>query len=141
MEIKKSNFSDESSLEAQSIFRMLDALNSLRRLAGLNQLTLDSYLIAAAETHSQDMALQNRAWHFGSDGSSPLERANRLGYTGFILGEAISESYENEIETLSAWMKKPETKRVILHPKAKELGFFVFRDTKNKMWRTLIIGH
>ena len=46
------------------------------------------------------MLRQNRPWHFGSDGSSPLERIKRAGYTGKLLGENISESFETELQTL-----------------------------------------
>jgi uncharacterized protein YkwD len=49
------------------------------------------------------MSVQNRPWHFGSDGSSPLDRARRAGYTGTLLGELISETFESEVETLAAW--------------------------------------
>lgn len=71
-------FYDLSKVDAATLqFRMLDAVNALRSSAGLNQLTLNAELTAAAATHSRDMALQNRPWHFGSDGSSPLDRAER----------------------------------------------------------------
>ena len=55
------------------------------------------------------MARQNRPWHFGSDGSSPLDRVKRAGYPGMMLGENISETYETELETLSAWMQVGDT--------------------------------
>ena len=83
-------FYDLSKVDAATLqFRMLDAVNALRSSAGLNQLTLNAELTAAAATHSRDMALQNRPWHFGSDGSSPLDRAERVGYENQFLGETI----------------------------------------------------
>ncbi len=82
-------------------FRALDAVNALRQASGAPPLTLDAKLTAAAETHSRDMSLQNRPWHFGSDGSSPIDRARRVGFDGRLLGEAISETYETELETSS----------------------------------------
>ena len=84
-------------------FRMLDSVNALRDSVGLTQLRMNAKLTAAAATHSRDRALQNRPWHFGSDGSSPLDRAKRVGYEKQFLGETISETYENEILTLAAW--------------------------------------
>jgi len=62
-------------------FRMLDGLNALRQAAGTGPVSLDAQLNAAAATHSRDMSVQNRPWHFGSDGSSPLDRLRRVGYT------------------------------------------------------------
>ena len=73
-------------------FRMLDSVNALRDSVGLTQLRMNAKLTAAAATHSRDMALQNRPWHFGSDGSSPLDRAKRVGYEKQFLGETISET-------------------------------------------------
>ena len=60
--------------EAEVTFRMLDGVNALRDAAGVQRLTLNAQLTAAAETHARDMSRQNRPWHFGSDGSSPLQR-------------------------------------------------------------------
>ena len=68
-------------------FRLLDSVNTLRAARSLPQLTFDARLNAAAATHSRDMSVQNRPWHFGSDGSSPLVRVQRSGYTGRLVGE------------------------------------------------------
>ena len=87
---------------AQIQFRMLDAVNVLRSSRSLTSLQLNAQLNAAAATHSRDMSVQNRPWHFGSDGSSPLDRARRLNYSGEFRGEVISETFENELDTLSA---------------------------------------
>jgi uncharacterized protein YkwD len=60
-------------------FRLLDSVNTLRGAQSLPPLTFDARLNAAAATHSRDMSVQNRPWHFGSDGSSPLVRVQRSG--------------------------------------------------------------
>ena len=75
-------------------FRVLDAGNALRKSAGHSNVSLNAKLTAAAATHSRDMSLQNRPWHFGSDGSSPLDRVERVGYEQQLIGEAISETFE-----------------------------------------------
>lgn len=121
-------------------FRMLDSVNSLRAASGLSAVQLNSQLNAAAATHSRDMSVQNRPWHFGSDGSSPLDRARRAGYTGQFLGEAISETYETELETLSAWMEQSGTRSVILDPAAANMGFSWFQENNGKIWWTLEMG-
>jgi len=121
-------------------FRMLDSVNSLRRAAGLSDIQLDPKLNAAAATHSRDMAVQNRPWHFGSDGSSPLDRVARTGYPGIMRGENISETYETELETLAAWMDKPDTRNVILDPEARNMGFAWHQESSGKIWWTLVTG-
>lgn len=130
--------SDRMGSEIQ--FRMLDSVNALRRASGAGPLELNAELNAAAATHSRDMSLQNRPWHFGSDGSSPLDRVRRVNYRGRFLGENISESYETELETLSAWMADPTTRDVILDPAARNLGFSWFQEPSGKIWWTLITG-
>jgi uncharacterized protein YkwD len=125
---------------AEIQFRLLDAVNALRQARGAPALQLNAQLNAAAATHSRDMSVQNRAWHFGSDGSSPLDRVRRVGYTGTLLGENISETYETELETLSAWMGVPDTRDVVLDPRARDLGFAWFQEPNGKIWWTLITG-
>ncbi len=119
---------------------MLDSVNALRSASGQAPLVLDPSLNAAAATHSRDMSIQNRPWHFGSDGSSPIDRVQRVGYSGELVGENISETYESELETLGAWMEQPGTRRVILSPNATDLGFSWFQESNGKIWWTLVTG-
>ena len=121
-------------------FNMLDSINSIRSSRGLTTLLLSPQLNAAAATHSRDMAMQNRAWHFGSDGSSPPERLLRVGYEGQLLGENISETFESELETLAAWMVMPSTREVVLSGVAEEMGFSWFQEDGGKIWWTLVTG-
>ncbi|WP_299964771.1 CAP domain-containing protein [uncultured Roseobacter sp.] len=122
-------------------FRMLDSVNALRSASGQGPLALDPQLNAAAATHSRDMSVQNRPWHFGSDGSSPIDRVRRVGYSGSLVGENISETYESELETLAAWMQKPDTRRVILSPDATQMGFAWFQERNGKIWWTMVTGN
>jgi len=121
-------------------FRMLDSVNSLRAAKGGQALAFNAALNAAAATHARDMSVQNRPWHFGSDGSSPLIRVQRVGYTGKLQGELISETYQTELETLSAWMSVPDTRAILLDPQARELGFAWFQEPQGKIWWTLVTG-
>lgn len=121
-------------------FRMLDSVNALRQEAGLQPVELNPKLNAAAATHSRDMSVQNRPWHFGSDGSSPIDRAARVGYDGQVLGENISETYETETATLAAWMEDPFTREVIMNPAATDMGFDWYQESGGKIWWTLVMG-
>jgi len=121
-------------------FRMLDSVNALRRASGASPLTFDAQLNAAAATHARDMAVQNRPWHFGSDGSSPLVRVQRSGYPGRLGGELISETFETELRTLAAWTENPDTRRVLLDPTVRNMGFAWFQEPNGKLWWTLVTG-
>jgi uncharacterized protein YkwD len=121
-------------------FRILDSVNTLRAASGLQPVELDAQLNAAAATHSRDMSVQNRPWHFGSDGSSPIQRLARVGFPGRLIGENISETYESELETLAAWMDKPDTRRIILSNRADRMGFAWFQERSGKIWWTMVMG-
>ena len=121
-------------------YRMLDAVNALRQANGTAPVQLDARLNAAAQTHARDMSRQNRPWHFGSDGSSPLDRVRRAGYEGILVGENISETFETELETLAAWMEQKDTRNVVLSPKATHLGFGYHQEPGGKIWWTLVTG-
>ncbi|WP_379143468.1 CAP domain-containing protein [Paracoccus pacificus] len=120
--------------------RVLQQVNGLRANVGLAPLTPNPQLDAAALAQSRDMSAQNRAWHFGSDGSSPLDRIQRSGYTGRLIGENISETYENDIATLNAWMQERDTRDVIMDPSARNLGIAWYQEQGGKIWWTLLVG-
>lgn len=126
--------------ESRIQFRMLDSVNALREAKGLSGLTLNAALNASAATHARDMSIQNRPWHFGSDGSSPVQRAQRAGYTLTLLGENISETFETELQTLAAWMELPATRDVILDPDGRDMGFSWHQDPGGKIWWVLNVG-
>lgn len=130
--------SDRDAAKVQ--FRMLEGINTLRQARGAQPVEISAELTAAAKTHARDMSVQNRPWHFGSDGSNPLERASRAGYRGRLLGENISETFETELETLGAWMETVETREVILDKRAGDMGFSWFQEPNGKIWWTLLIG-
>ena len=121
-------------------YRMLDSVNALRDAAGVPSVQLNSQLTAAAATHSRDMSIQNRPWHFGSDGSSPLDRVRRVGYAGQLVGETSSETYETETETLAAWMEEDTTRNIILSPEARDMGFAWLQEDNGKIWWTMVLG-
>ena len=122
-------------------FRVLDALNTLRSASGAGPVALNAELTAAAATHSRDMAIQNRPWHFGSDGSSPVDRLRRVGYSGQLVGEVISETFETELETLAAWIQQPDTRAILLDPSATRMGISWLQEGGGKIWWTLVLAN
>lgn len=126
--------------EAQIPARMAGQINALRANVAAPGVVENPMLDAAAKAHARDMAAQNRAWHFGSDGSSPLDRVRRQGYMGHLIGENISETYENEITTLNAWMQNRDTRDIIMDPRATEFGIGWYQEPSGKIWWVLLTG-
>ena len=120
--------------------RMQDGLNTMRAQNGLGALQANAELASAAATHAQDMSFQQRPWHWGSDGSSPMQRAQRAGYRGSVIGELISETFETEFETVNAWMLEAETRQVILDRRAGEMGVGWHQDDNGKLWWVVVLG-
>ena len=119
---------------------VLAQVNQLRTSGGLAPVVLNPQLSLASAIHSRDMAAQNRAWHWGSDGSSPIQRMQRQGYQGALIGENISESYENEAQTLQAWMQARDTRDIIMDPTATQLGIAWFQEPTRKIWWTMLVA-
>ncbi len=120
--------------------RVMEGLNTMRAQNGVGPLQPNAELASAAATHAQDMSFQSRPWHWGSDGSSPMQRTQRAGYRGTFVGELISETFETEVETVNAWMVEPETRQVILDRRANEAGVAWHQDENGKLWWVVVLG-
>lgn len=120
--------------------RVRDGINTVRSQRGLAAVELNADLTTAAATHARDMSRQSRAWHFGSDGSTPIDRVTRVGYQGRFLGELVSETFETELETLTIWLETPETRGILLDPAMREIGFAWHQDDNGKLWWCLTTG-
>ena len=114
--------------------RHLDAVNALRHERNLAELSFSNELNASATTHAMDISNQKRAWNFGSDFSSPQERAELAGFTGNITGENVSETFEGEFAVLRVWLKNSLSAKVILEPKATHIGFGWFQEDNGTIW-------
>ena len=101
---------------------------------------LSAELNAAAETHARDMADQQRAWHFGSDLTSPRERAFRAGYRGEIVGENLSEGSDSDLTVLATWLDFADTRAVIVDPAARGLGIGWYQEPTGKIWWVELLG-
>jgi uncharacterized protein YkwD len=120
--------------------RHLDAVNAVRTQAGLQSVQLSAELNAAAETHARDMSVQDRAWHFGSDLTSPRERAFRAGYRGEIVGENLAEGTDSDLQVLASWLDFSDTRAVIVDPSARGLGLGWYQDATGKIWWVQLLG-
>ena len=121
-------------------FRHLDSVNAVRQARELSTLSLNASLISAAKSHASDMSAQNRPWHFGSDGSSPLDRLLSSGYSGKFIGENVSETFEDDFNTLDVWMTIPLSASIILDPNATQMGIAWHQDANGKIWWVQLIA-
>jgi uncharacterized protein YkwD len=120
--------------------RHLEAVNAVRVSRGLQPVQMSAQLNAAAATHARDMAVQNRAWHFGSDLTSPRERAFRAGYRGEIIGENLAEGADMDLVVLDSWLGFPDTRSIITAPEARGLGLGWYQEPGGKIWWVQLLG-
>jgi uncharacterized protein YkwD len=107
-------------------------VNAQRSQAGLKPVRLNPLLSAAAQTHSQDMALNDFFSHTGSDGSTADRRILTAGYNYSVIGENIAVGYATPADVVQAWMDSPEHRDNILHPMLEDIGigfYFLDNDT------------
>ncbi|MAP00704.1 MAG: hypothetical protein CML35_02880 [Rhodobacteraceae bacterium] len=120
--------------------RHLEMVNALRLENGRSPLKHSISLSAASKTHAFDIARQQRAWNYGSDASSAIDRAKIAGFKGLVLGENVSETYEGEYEVLEVWFQSKIGKEIILDSNATHLGLSWYQDSTGKVWWVQMIG-
>ena len=120
--------------------RHLDYLNAIRQERGLTNLQISNSLNSSAATHARDIFKQQRAWNFGSDGSSPQKRAEVSGFKGLVTGENVSETYEGEFLVLQVWVKNSFSRSVLLNKEATHLGLGWYQQDNGKIWWVQVLG-
>ena len=120
--------------------RHLEIVNALRLERSLGTLSYSNQLNASASTHAMDIANQKRAWNFGSDYSSPQERAELSGFVGVVRGENVSETFAGEFEVLKVWLSNDLSSKIILDPKATHIGLGWHQESNGTIWWVQDIG-
>ena len=115
--------------------RVLDLVNQERANVGLQPLSFEPRLLEAAETHSQNMALQDFVSHTGADGSQPEDRIRATGFqiTG-RWGENVAWWHPTPEAVMEGWMNSPGHRENILSPEFTQFGvghYFLENDTGN----------
>jgi uncharacterized protein YkwD len=107
---------------------LLVEVNALRRRHGLAPLRTNARLRAAAETHSEAMAVHGFFSHDSRDGSSFWKRVERFyasrSYRYWAVGENLlwSSPDVDPQEALEMWLKSPAHRKVLLTPRWREIG-------------------
>lgn len=102
--------------------QVVDLTNQERSRNGCPALTISSKLSDAADAHSRDMALNDLFRHTGSDGSSMVDRANRVQYSWTRLAENIAAGQTTAEDVVAAWMASPGHRANILNCDLHEIG-------------------
>lgn len=120
--------------------RAVETLNARRAAAGLSPVEIAPVLNNSADRHSASMSAQGRAWAFGANGDTPLQRAREAGFQGTVLGEVISETYENEVQAIDFWLADPAQRAILMNPAARYIGLGIHQEESMKLWWTLTVA-
>ncbi len=97
-------------------------LNSARSGPGLNPLSYNAKLAAAAQVHADDMSANSFMDHVGSDGSTFDQRITAQGYNWSWAAENIAQGYTSEAAVFAAWMASPGHRANMLSAEPTEFG-------------------
>ena len=132
---------------ADFIQAVVDLTNQYRAQYGLQALSIDVDLAAAAQTHSENMANQDFFSHTGADGTRPWDRARDAGYESISVGENIAAGYTTPQAVVDGWMGSDGHRANILNSKFNEIGVGYFNlqsdpgDLQYKTYWTQVLGN
>jgi hypothetical protein len=133
-------------MSQQFINQAVNLTNKQRVQSGLEPLTMNSQLAAAAQNHTTSMALDDFFSHTGSDGSSMSDRIANQGYNFSYAAENIGVGYANPEAAIEGWMNSTGHRENLLNSNLTEIGvgyYYLENDpgqvTYNHYW-TQVFG-
>jgi uncharacterized protein YkwD len=128
----------ERSVEAASEQADLIALvNAYRAGTGLQEVTPNGALTAAAVWMARDMAARNYIGHVSSDGRSPTQRMSAFGYpaTSMYTGEDLGAGYGTAGAVFAGWQASTAHNAVLLNPYYNAIGIgLVYEPSSTYRW-------
>lgn len=95
-------------------------------------LQLSATLTRAALMHAQDMARNSHFEHHGTDGSSPAQRATRVGYRWRHVAENIAAGAPTAATVVDGWLKSPGHCANIMGAEYREMGIAFALNPQSK---------
>jgi uncharacterized protein YkwD len=102
---------------------LLEETNKRRALEGLQPLTLNTKLDAAAQTKAQDMKNRNYWSHVTPDGKEPWDFVTNQQYSYKKAAENLAFGFVSSNSTLNGWMNSAGHRANVMDPDLKEVGF------------------
>ena len=118
---------------------LLQRLNALRIQNGLQPVSLNSALTAAAQRHSQDMAKTGNISHTGSDGTTPEQRMRAAGYAGGTGEEALYGGRATVDDAWYFWTNDRAHANTLLKPEYTVVGIAVV-NVADRYYYTMDFG-
>jgi uncharacterized protein YkwD len=111
---------------AQFVSQLQTLINDERTGAGLQALTDNAQLTAAAKAHATDMLCNNYLSHIGLNGSTPESRVEAAGFTASLVLEnlyALHPAYGGNAQSaFDWWMSDPDSRADLLNANTTAFG-------------------
>lgn len=99
--------------------------NVQRAQNGLNPVTENQVLDAAALAKGNDMLAKGYWAHFAPDGTTPWSFFLKFGYKYSYAGENLARDFQDAPSAVTAWMNSPSHRENVLNPNYKDIGIGV----------------
>jgi len=118
----------------------LAEVNAFRAKYGLNALVLDVRLSHAAAIQSNDQANRNSMGHYGSDGSTIMDRVGRVGYHARIVSENVASGHRSYSDVMRGWEISSGHRENLLRPEVSAAGVAMAKSKSGWPFWTLVVG-
>jgi uncharacterized protein YkwD len=120
---------------------MLTLLNAARVQAGLEPLSVNDKLTAAADKHSRDQAQMDEMTHEGSDKSQVGGRTKTAGYLWSAVGEnVLVRSDIHAAAAFDQWWNSPPHHENLMNPLFTEIGLAYAQSPTGQFYYTMVLG-
>ena len=117
-------------------------VNALRTARGLSPLAWNDRLGNAADAHALDLYRAGRLSHEGRDGSTMVQRLERIDYPDRAAAENLALCDCDAAGVVGRWMDSADHRRNLLNPNVREMGAGVMDDPEHRgrvLW-VLLLG-
>jgi uncharacterized protein YkwD len=114
-------------------------LNGVRAANGAADVAYNSQLGVAAQTHADDMLVNDYFSHTGWNGSTFDERATAAGYNWSAIGENIAQGQQTQEQVMESWTNSQLHHENNINPVFEDFGLGIAGTGSNKRW-VLMLG-
>ena len=118
---------------------LLKYTNNKRAASGVDALTVNSKLTAAAQNKAEYMFKHNYWAHVAPDGTDPWSFIVGQDYDYLYAGENLAKNFGASKEVVEAWYKSPSHRENLISDKYTDVGFAVVNGVLDGYETTLVV--
>jgi uncharacterized protein YkwD len=120
--------------------KALAEVNAFRTKNGRSAVVLDARLSQAAAVQSKDQARRSSIGHYCSDGSKPMQRAERAGFHAKLASENVAAGQKSFSDAMRSWEGSSGHRENLLRPEVTAIGVAMAKNEDGRAYWTLVLG-